>query len=48
MRSRRSSGDPWLALNRATDIPAAASDLILSRSEDAGPSVQTILARRLI
>jgi hypothetical protein len=47
MRCLRLSGVPWLALSRATDIPAFASASIVSESSDAGPSVHTIFAQRV-
>src|SRR5690606_41243268 len=39
---------PWLRLNRATSIPASTRDLIRSYESVAGPSVQTIFARRMV
>ncbi len=43
----RCSVDPWLALSRATDIPASFSARMVSVSLEAGPSVQTIFAFRM-
>ncbi len=43
----RCSIEPWLALSRATDMPASTSARISSRLSEAGPSVQTTFARRI-
>src|SRR5262249_35185212 len=42
-----SSWLPWLKLSRATSIPASTRPRIRSGDEVAGPSVQTIFARRV-
>ena len=44
--SRMRSCDVWLMLMRKTSAPARNSAAIIERSDDAGPSVATILVRR--